>query len=105
MGLNDTGYEGKRGVKDVSWVISLFNHFMQWERMWMESQVLLISEPWGILTLQAGKKESEKKEPPECHRPTNHGSGAPEASEETACKRQKWPDPRGQVSLVDKNFF
>lgn len=70
MGLNDTGYEGKRGVKDVSWVISLFNHFMQWERMWMESQVLLISEPWGILTLQAGKKESEKKEPPECHRPT-----------------------------------
>lgn len=27
MGLNDTGYEGKRGVKDVSWVISLLNHF------------------------------------------------------------------------------
>lgn len=34
---------------------------------------------------------------------TNHGSGAPEASEETVCKRQEWPAPGG-VSLVDKNL-
>lgn len=27
MGFNDMGYEGERGVKDVSWVISLLNHF------------------------------------------------------------------------------
>lgn len=55
MGLLTSDTRKKRGAKNDSWVFSLLDHVRWWDwynplgrRVWLEKEVLLISQPWDI---------------------------------------------------------